>query len=93
MAPQNPLRKLGKNGPQVPALGFGCMGLGAFYGTPKSDEERFTVLDKAYEVGALHWDTADMYGDSEDIIGKWFKKTGKRSEIFLATKVCSFSSL
>jgi len=86
MAPQNPLRKLGKSGPQIPALGYGCMGLGAFYGTPKSDEERFAVLDKVYEVGALHWDTADMYGDSEDVIGKWFKKTGKRSEIFLATK-------
>lgn len=27
-----------------------------------------------------------MYGDSEELIGKWFKKTGKRSEIFLATK-------
>ena len=27
-----------------------------------------------------------MYGDSEELLGKWFKRTGKRSEIFLATK-------
>lgn len=26
-------------------------------------------------------DTADMYGDNEDLIGKWFKRTGKRSEV------------
>jgi len=31
-------------------------------------------------------DTANTYGDSEDLLGKWFKKTGKRNEIFLATK-------
>jgi aryl-alcohol dehydrogenase-like predicted oxidoreductase len=27
-----------------------------------------------------------MYGDSEELLGKWFKRTGKRDEIFLATK-------
>jgi len=32
------------------------------------------------------WDTADIYGDSEAVIGEWFQKTGRRSEIFLATK-------
>jgi len=62
------------------------MGLSAFYGKPEPDEVRFTVLDRAYELGQTNWDTADMYGDSEDLIGKWFKRTGKRSEIFLATK-------
>lgn len=84
--PQLPTRKLGKNGPQVVALGFGTMGLSAFYGTPESDEERFKVLDRAYELGALNWDSADIYQDSEDLLGKWFKRTGKRNEIFLATK-------
>ena len=39
-----------------------------------------------YENGCRNWDTADIYGDNEDLIGKWFKRTGKRSEIFLATK-------
>jgi len=37
------------------------MGLSAFYGKPKPDAERFAVLDKAYEMGELFWDSADMY--------------------------------
>lgn len=81
-----PTRQLGKNGPHVTALGFGAMGLSAFYGAPQSDEERFKVLDRAYELGETFWDTADVYMDNEDLIGKWFKRTGKRDEIFLATK-------
>lgn len=85
---QLPTRKLGKNGPEVTALGLGLMGLSVFYGKTRPDEERFQVLDRAYELGQTFWDTADMYGDSEDLLGKWFERTGKRSEIFLATKVC-----
>ena len=76
-----PTRQLGKNGPQVTALGFGAMGLSSFYGTTESDEERFKVLDKAYELGERFWDSADMYGDNEDLIGKWFKRTGKRNDV------------
>jgi len=86
MPPQLPTRKLGKNGPEVVALGFGAMGLSAFYGKPEPDEDRFKVLDRAYELGQTNWDSADIYQDSEDLIGKWFKRTGKRDEIFLATK-------
>ncbi|KAH8153640.1 uncharacterized protein LAJ45_02453 [Morchella importuna] len=81
-----PTRRMGKNGPQVPAIGFGTMGLSAFYGAVKSDEERFEVLDHALKIGATNWDTADVYRDSEELLGKWFKRTGKRDEIFLATK-------
>ncbi|KAK0447349.1 NADP-dependent oxidoreductase domain-containing protein, partial [Desarmillaria tabescens] len=51
-----------------------------------SDEERFKILDAAYEKGCRHWDSADIYGDSELLIGKWFKRTGKRNEIFLTSK-------
>jgi len=43
-------------------------------------------LDAVYDSGCTFWDTADIYGDNEELIGKWFKKTGKRNEIFLATK-------
>jgi len=86
MPPKLPTRKLGKFGPQVPALGFGTMGLSAFYGKTASDAERFEVLDRAYELGETFWDSADVYGDSEDLLGKWFKRTGKRDQIFLATK-------
>ncbi len=62
------------------------MGLSAFYGKPESDEDRFKILDKAYEMGERFWDSADVYQDSEDLIGKWFKRTGKKDDIFLATK-------
>jgi aryl-alcohol dehydrogenase-like predicted oxidoreductase len=53
-----PLRKLGKNGPSVPALGFGLMSMAGAYGVPPSDEERFQVLDRAVELGETFWDTA-----------------------------------
>lgn len=86
MSVQTSTRQLGKDGPQVSALGFGAMGLSAFYGKAEADEERFKLLDRAYELGQTHWDSADVYLDSEDLIGKWFKRTGKRDEIFLATK-------
>jgi aryl-alcohol dehydrogenase-like predicted oxidoreductase len=86
MAPSLPTRKLGKNGPEVTALGFGTMGLSAFYGKPKPDEERYALLDHICDKGVRFWDSSDMYGDSEDLLGRWFKRTGKRQEIFLATK-------
>ncbi|KAL9080500.1 MAG: hypothetical protein Q9157_000734 [Trypethelium eluteriae] len=81
-----PTRKLGKNGPQIPALGLGLMGMSMLYGQPPSDEERFQVLDRALELGATNWDSSDLYGDNEELLGKWFKRTGKRDQIFLATK-------
>ncbi|KAJ8472509.1 hypothetical protein ONZ45_g16626 [Pleurotus djamor] len=79
-----PTRKIGTH--NVSAVGFGTMGLSAYYGSVASDEERLAVFDAAYERGCTFWDTADVYGDSEDLIGKWFKKSGKRDDIFLATK-------
>jgi aryl-alcohol dehydrogenase-like predicted oxidoreductase len=83
MPPQLPTRKLGKNGPEVVALG---LGFSTFYGAPQPDSERFAFLDRAFELGATNWDSADIYADSEDLIGKWFARTGKRDQIFLATK-------
>jgi aryl-alcohol dehydrogenase-like predicted oxidoreductase len=62
------------------------MSLGHVYGHGGSDEERFAYLDRAYELGETNWDTANVYGDVEDVVGKWFERTGKRNEIFLATK-------
>ncbi|CAK7243620.1 MAG: hypothetical protein STHCBS139747_005146 [Sporothrix thermara] len=82
-----PTRQLGPNGPTVTGLGIGLMGLSVFYGKVPSDEVRFKFLDHVYESGQRFWDTADMYGDNEDLLGKWFKlHPGRREEIFLATK-------
>jgi aryl-alcohol dehydrogenase-like predicted oxidoreductase len=54
------LRQLGKNGPLVSAIGFGQMALGTdFYGAIPSDEERFAVMDRAYELGMTMWDSAE----------------------------------
>jgi aryl-alcohol dehydrogenase-like predicted oxidoreductase len=53
----------------------------------RSDEERLKVLDHAWKIGCTHWDTADCYGDSEDVVGKWFRlHPERRQDIFLATK-------
>jgi hypothetical protein len=82
-----PTRQLGKGGPKITALGYGCMGLSAFYGATRPESERLSVLDKCYELGEWNWDSADMYGDSEDLLGKWFAANpDKRKDIFLATK-------
>ena len=56
--PSVPLRRLGKNGPSVPALGFGLMGMSIAYGAIPDDEERFAILDRAVALGATFWDTA-----------------------------------
>ncbi|KAL3478926.1 NADP-dependent oxidoreductase domain-containing protein, partial [Aspergillus californicus] len=80
-------RPLGKNGPEVTRLGFGTMGLSAFYGPVKPDAERMALLDKTYELGETFWDTAMLYGDSEELIGRWLAANpDKRDDIFLATK-------
>ncbi|KIW92738.1 uncharacterized protein Z519_06586 [Cladophialophora bantiana CBS 173.52] len=86
MAPSLPTRQLGKGGPQVTALGFGLMGLSIFYGKKLPDDQRMKFLDHVLESGETFWDSSDVYGDSEDLLGQWFKKTGNRSKIFLCTK-------
>ncbi|CAG9956689.1 unnamed protein product [Clonostachys rosea f. rosea IK726] len=81
------LRRLGQNGPRVPAVGLGLMGVSMGYGPIDSDEQRLKLLDRAWELGCTSWDTADVYGDSETLIGKWFKlHPERRKDIFLATK-------
>ncbi|KAK0486599.1 NADP-dependent oxidoreductase domain-containing protein [Armillaria novae-zelandiae] len=79
-----PPRRIG--GTVINPIGFGAMGLSDFYGSVASDEERFKVLDAAYNHGCRHWDSSNFYGDSELLIGKWFKRTGKRNQIFLTSK-------
>ncbi|KAE8411063.1 NADP-dependent oxidoreductase domain-containing protein [Aspergillus pseudocaelatus] len=81
-----PLRTLGYNGPQVNAVGLGLMSIGGIYGAASSIEEGVAFLDHAHATGQRFWDTADMYLSSEEIVGEWIKRTGKRNDIFLATK-------
>lgn len=70
------------------------MGLSAYYGkVPESDEDRFKVLNTVLESGVNHIDTANVYGDSEDLIGRWFKSDPSiRPRVFLATKLGISSS-
>lgn len=82
-----PTKTLGKTGRQIPALGFGMMGLSIAYGEGGTDEDRLKLLDRAWELGYTNWDTANAYGDNEVLIGKWFKlHPERRADIFLATK-------
>jgi aryl-alcohol dehydrogenase-like predicted oxidoreductase len=76
-----PTRTLGKGGPKVTGLGLCLMSLGSAYGLAGSDSEHLAFLDKAYELGARKWDCADIYGDIEELRGKWFKRTGKKDDV------------
>ncbi|KZP12795.1 Aldo/keto reductase [Athelia psychrophila] len=80
-----PGRKIGQT--EVSAIGYGAMGISRFYGEiTQTDEERFAVLDAVYANGCKFIDTSDAYGDSEELIGKWLKRTGNRADVFIATK-------
>ncbi|KAJ5090495.1 aldo/keto reductase [Penicillium argentinense] len=81
-----PLRTLGHNGPQVTAVGLGLMSIGGIYGEATSLDEGVAFLDHAHATGQRNWDTADIYGSSEDVVGEWVRRSGKRDDIFLATK-------
>lgn len=56
-----PKKPLGENGPEVPRLGFGLMGLSGSYGAQKPDEERLALLTKAHELGETFWDTCKHF--------------------------------
>jgi aryl-alcohol dehydrogenase-like predicted oxidoreductase len=78
-------RKLGRNGPQVSALGLGCMGMSAFYGA-HDDAQSTETIHYALDHGVTLFDTADMYGPytNEQLLGRAL--TGRREQAFIATK-------
>lgn len=81
-----PLRALGRDGPQVSAVGLGLGSLGGSYGPAGTLDEKVALLEHAHATGLRLWDMADIYADSEDVVGEWVKRSGKRDDIFLATK-------
>jgi len=88
-------RHLGRTGLRVSPLILGTMNFGEL----TDEASAFRIMDEALDAGINHFDTADVYGGpqkpdmekgygiSEEIIGRWLSKSGKRDRIVLATKV------
>ena len=86
---------LGRSGLLVSRIGLGTMD----FGFTIDEATSFAVLDAAVEAGINHVDTADVYGGpqsanmaqgygvSEEVIGRWLRRRGRRDQIVLATKV------
>jgi aryl-alcohol dehydrogenase-like predicted oxidoreductase len=92
MATPVPYRELGRSGLRVSPLCFG----GNVFGWTVDEATSFSLLDAWLDAGFNFVDTADMYstwvpghvgGESETVIGRWFKASGKRDRVVLATKV------
>lgn len=79
------MRKLGREGPEVSAIGLGCMGMSDFYGG-RDEAEALATIDRALALGVAFFDTADMYGlgENEMLLGRALR--GRRHSVFLATK-------
>ena len=78
-------RRLGRDGPEVSAIGLGCMGMSEFYGTG-DEAESIATIHHAIDRGVDFLDTADMYGvgRNEELVGRAI--AGRRNRVFLATK-------
>ncbi len=78
-------RRLGRMGPEVSAIGLGCMSLSGVYGT-SDDEAGIALIHRAIDLGVDHFDSSDMYGwgQNEELLGHALKD--RRSGIVLATK-------
>jgi aryl-alcohol dehydrogenase-like predicted oxidoreductase len=78
-------RRLGRDGPEVSAIGLGCMGMSEFY-VGGSEQESIATIHHALDRGVTFLDTADMYGwgANEELVGRAI--ADRRDEVFLATK-------
>ena len=89
------LRQLGRSTLSVAPLALG----GNVFGWSADEQHSFDVLDAFVDAGLNLIDTADVYsawvpgnrgGESETIIGKWLKRSGKRDKVLIATKVAKW---
>ena len=82
-------RHLGRTGLRVSPLCLGTMNFGPL----TTEVDSFAVMDHALELGINFFDTANVYGQkqgegvTENIVGRWFEKSGNRDSVVLATKV------
>jgi aryl-alcohol dehydrogenase-like predicted oxidoreductase len=78
-------RRLGSDGPEVSAIGLGCMGMSEFYGST-DEQQSIATIHHALDRGVGFLDTADMYGSgrNEELVGRAIRD--RRGEVFLATK-------
>ena len=83
-------RKLGSNGPAVPAIGLGCMGMSIAYGEP-DDAESIATIHRALELGVNLLVTSDAYGNgsNEELIARAIK--GKRDKFLIGSKFGNLS--
>jgi len=81
-------RRIGKQGPEVSAIGYGAMSFSDFYG-PTDEGASHAILDAMRDVGVDHLDTANVYGRgrSETWIGSYLARNpGARGDFVIATK-------
>ena len=78
-------RRFGKAGPEVSAIGLGCMSLSGVYGT-SDDEAGVRLIHRAIDLGVDHFDSSDMYGwgQNEELLGRALK--GRRNGVVIETK-------
>lgn len=79
-------RKLGRSGPEVSAVGLGCMGMAAFYGQPSDERQATAVIHRALELGVTFLDTAETYGPHTNEIQVGKALADRRDKAFVATK-------
>lgn len=91
-------RPLGQSGEMVTNCCLGTM----TWGQQNTEAEGHAQMDYALERGVTFWDTAEMYavpakpetqGRTEEIIGTWFQRSGRRDEVFLASKIMGLSEM
>ena len=79
-------RRLGPKGPEVSAIGLGCMGMAAFYGQGLDEDQATAVIHRALDLGITLFDTAEMYGPHTNEVQVGKALADRRDKAFVATK-------